>query len=65
MKDIIVSKNKEKKVINHETLYLNFDIPCLSNKIFNLFSFSSIILKLKLYAIKENCKVIRKLMKEI
>ena len=40
-------------------------MPCLSSKIFNLFSFSSIILKLKVYAIKENCKVIRKLMKEI
>ena len=51
-------------MINQEQLYLNLDIPCLSSKIFNLFSFSSIILKLKLYEIKENCKTIIKLINE-
>ena len=49
--NVVTDKEDEsnaKNVISYDKLYLNFEIPCLSNNIFNLFYFSSIILILKL-----------------
>ena len=41
-------ESNAKNVIRYDKLYLNFEITFLSNNIFNLFSFLSIILILKL-----------------